>query len=333
MYLTSEASPPPMNPKLQDCLEDYVFNEYLTEENELIAAASRLENIRSDYLPDNVSKKLNLVASNIRATFSLVEDVKNAHAVKAEAEAEYRPLHKRVRFVQNQIRRLERDIAKIEQTLGRIERGEVSEISVADFNSKVDKMVAEKIVLENEIPEIWADQNAAYLKLLKDDKTKVNAYRRNVDDAYMALVETQQLINSTPALKKFGPRLENMYQDLPTLTPEIAMQQLKDLRSALGRVNGTSKIKSRVNKSRKALRGDNPNMEKALSEMGKAVALFRVEVEWREKALADLASPLEEIDILVSKTIGLRQQAKLTKEQALFVASCTAHHKDVSLNF
>jgi hypothetical protein len=228
---------------------------------------------------------------------------------------------------------LERDIAKIEQTLGRIERGEVSEISVADFNSKVDKMVAEKIVLENEIPEIWADQNAAYLKLLKDDKTKVNAYRRNVDDAYMALVETQQLINSTPALKKFGPRLENMYQDLPTLTPEIAMQQLKDLRSALGRVNGTSKIKSRVNKSRKALRGDNPNMEKALSEMGKAVALFRVEVEWREKAFADLASPLEEIDVLVSKTIGLRQQAKLTKEQALFVASCTAHHKDVSLNF
>ena len=174
---------------------------------------------------------------------------------------------------------------------------------------------------------------AAYLKLLKDDKTKVNAYRRNVDDAYMALVETQQLINSTPALKKFGPQLENMYQDLPTLTPEIAMQQLKDLRSALGRVNGTSKIKSRVNKSRKALRGDNPNMEKALSEMGKAVALFRVEVEWREKAFADLASPLEEIDVLVSKTIGLRQQAKLTKEQALFVASCTAHHKDVSLNF
>ena len=74
-------------------------------------------------------------------------------------------------------------------------------------------------------------------------------------------------------------------------------------------------------------------MEKALSEMGNAIALFRVEVEWREKAFADLTIPLQEIDALVSKTIGLRQQAKLTKEQALFVASCTADHKDVSLNF
>lgn len=333
MYLTSEASPPPMNPKLQDCLEDYVFNQYLTEENELVAAASRLEGIRSDYLPDNVSKKLNLVASNIRATFLLVEDVKNAHAAKAEVEAEYRPLHKRVRFVQNQIRRLDRNIDKIEQTLGRIERGEASEVSVGDLNSKVDKWVAEKIVLESEIPAIWEERNAAYLKLLKDDKTKVNAYRRNVDDAYMALVETQKLINSTPEFKEFGPQLESMYQDLPTLSPDIAMQQLKNLRSALGSVDGTSKIKSRVNKSRKALRGDNPNIEKALSEMGKAIALFRVEVEWREKAFADLASPLAEIDAVVSKTIGLRQQAKLTKEQALFVASCTADHKDVSLNF
>ncbi|MCP4951798.1 MAG: hypothetical protein GY922_08160, partial [Proteobacteria bacterium] len=204
---------------------------------------------------------------------------------------------------------------------------------VEDLNRDVDKKVAEKIVLENEIPEIWTDQNAAYLVLLKDDKTKVNAYRRNVDDAYMALVETQKLINSTSALKEFGPQLENMYQDLPTLTPDIAMQQLKDLRSALGRVDGTSKIKSRVNKSRKALRGENPSVEKALSEMGKAIALFRVEVEWRDKAFADLAGPLEEINALVSKTIGLRQQARLTKEQALFVASCTADHKDVSLNF
>ena len=202
-----------------------------------------------------------------------------------------------------------------------------------DLKSDVDKMVAQKIALEKEIPEIWADRNAAYLALLKDDKTKVNAYRRNVDDAYMALVDTQRLINSTQALKEFGMPLENMYQDLPTLSPDIAMQQLKNLRSALGSVNGTSKIKSRVNKSRKALRGDNPNMEKALSEMGKAIALFRVEVEWREKAFADLTIPLQEIDALVSKTIGLRQQAKLTKEQALFVASCTADHKDVSLNF
>ena len=74
-------------------------------------------------------------------------------------------------------------------------------------------------------------------------------------------------------------------------------------------------------------------MEKALSEMVKAIALFRVEVDWRQKAFTDLVSPLEEIDVLVSKTIGLRQQTKLTKEQALFVASCTADHKDVSLNF
>ena len=36
---------------------------------------------------------------------------------------------------------------------------------------------------------------------------------------------------------------------------------------------------------------------------------------------------------LMRETIGIRDQAKLTKEQALFVAKCQANHRDVSLNF
>jgi len=36
---------------------------------------------------------------------------------------------------------------------------------------------------------------------------------------------------------------------------------------------------------------------------------------------------------LMRETIGIRDQAKLTKEQALFVAKCQTNHRDVSLNF
>ncbi|MGB1612557.1 MAG: hypothetical protein ACPHCM_03645, partial [Arenicellales bacterium] len=77
----------------------------------------------------------------------------------------------------------------------------------------------------------------------------------------------------------------------------------------------------------------NPDMNEAMAHMEKAVDLYIAELTWREKAFAQMATPLQEIDSVISGTIGLRQQSRMTREQALYVASCNSHHKDVSLNF
>ena len=38
-------------------------------------------------------------------------------------------------------------------------------------------------------------------------------------------------------------------------------------------------------------------------------------------------------DKIISETIGLRLQSKLTKEQAIYVSRCNSIHRDISLNF
>ena len=35
----------------------------------------------------------------------------------------------------------------------------------------------------------------------------------------------------------------------------------------------------------------------------------------------------------IAPTLGARQQQRLSEDQALFLASCTAGHRDLSLNF
>ncbi len=35
----------------------------------------------------------------------------------------------------------------------------------------------------------------------------------------------------------------------------------------------------------------------------------------------------------IRDTLGIRQQARFTRDQALEMASCTAYHRDISLNF
>ena len=49
-----------------------------------------------------------------------------------------------------------------------------------------------------------------------------------------------------------------------------------------------------------------------------------------KKLFLDIFIKLENIS---KDNFGLRKQEKLTKAQAIFIASCRAKHKDISLNF
>ena len=65
----------------------------------------------------------------------------------------------------------------------------------------------------------------------------------------------------------------------------------------------------------------------------KAIKLYSEQVGWRTDAAESILPKLITYEDLMIETIGIRDQAKLTKEQALFVAKCQANHRDVSLNF
>lgn len=333
VYLTSDVSPPPMNPKLQECLQDYVFERYANEESEILAVASRLDGLGSEVLPKALSKKLETVATGIRATFDRVVQVQTAQSAKEAFEGDYRPLHRVARFNQAQMRKLDLKIEELDQALVRASRGEQTDLSEEELNERRGALIAEKGAYQENIPADWETQHRAYKALLAEDKKAANQYRRGVDEAYMAFSEVKELVLTTPELKEMGAEVDRVYSVLPSLSADEATNTLKDLGKLLGQLSGTSKIKSAVNKARKAMRGDNPDMNEAMAHMEKAVDLYIAELTWREKAFAQMATPLQEIDSVISGTIGLRQQSRMTREQALYVASCNSHHKDVSLNF
>ena len=53
----------------------------------------------------------------------------------------------------------------------------------------------------------------------------------------------------------------------------------------------------------------------------------------RTDAAISILPKLITYEDLMRETIGIRDQAKFTKKQALFVAKFQANHRDVSLNF
>ena len=54
---------------------------------------------------------------------------------------------------------------------------------------------------------------------------------------------------------------------------------------------------------------------------------------WRRAAQATLLPGLQAYEASIRYSIGLRQQPRLPREQALELVGCTAQHRDISLSF
>ena len=114
-----------------------------------------------------------------------------------------------------------------------------------------------------------------------------------------------------------------------------AITKIKAVSSLLSKVMRTNSIKSKLNKARRVLKKDKSDeaRDKSMAFMKKAHLAYQEEVKWRVKASKELSSNLKLYDDAISKTIGLRQQSRLTDIQAKGVASCLSTHRNISLAF
>ena len=67
-YYSSEVSPPPINPKLQECLIDYSYNKYEENFSESILITNDLITTNIDFLPEKQNK--NFIEKVKKSAFS-----------------------------------------------------------------------------------------------------------------------------------------------------------------------------------------------------------------------------------------------------------------------
>ncbi|TFG85348.1 MAG: hypothetical protein E4H18_05505 [Hyphomicrobiales bacterium] len=101
----------------------------------------------------------------------------------------------------------------------------------------------------------------------------------------------------------------------------------------MSNVAGTKDIKALLAKARRAIKGKAPNPEEAAKFLAEAAQAYDADLAWRKRAEAGLKNGLAEYDAAIHDTIGLRGQSRLPTDQALYVASCSSGHKDISLSF
>jgi tripartite ATP-independent transporter DctM subunit len=332
MSLLSETAPPPRNPRLQYCIEEYTYDQFTENRVQYDSTLAKMSNLDLSSLPSKLRKNLEKSFESAGGAIAALDAVKTAEQAVIANEDRYRPFHTQVRRIQSDIRKLSVRVEELTVTSERLQ-GENIESRRAAMEERIAVMESEAAALEASIPSEWEAEYARHSELQKVEATARKEYRSMAGNGYEASKEVSEILAATSDLRDLGSSIPDMKTLMETNEPADLIDPLKDLASQFGDIAGASKIKSAISKARSTLKKKKPDADKAMASIDKAIKEYNKELEWRSVAEVAVLADLQSYEEEMAKTIGIRQQDSLTRDQALAVASCNSHHRDISLNF
>ena len=332
MSLLSDTAPPPRNPKLQYCIEEYTYARFNNNRSRFDTALSNVRALDLSLLPEDLAEDLGESFDSADTAIALLADVKAAEQAVIDAQDGYRPIHTEVRNIQASMRKLEAQIEDLDTQRDRV-RGDDVEERRAALSEQIDDLQAQITDLEGTIPAEWEAENEKFVALQQTEQKARIDYRRAADDGYAAVREAVDVLSGTDTLREMGSTIADMKTLMETNEPADMVDPLEELADQFGLIEGASDIKSAISKARTAMRKKSPDVDAAMQSMDDAQEEYDTQMQWREPAEDALLADLNAYEEVTKDTIGIRQQNSLSREQALSVAACSSHHRDVSLSF
>ena len=332
--LAATTAPPPINPGLQHCVEQYVTEQFKTRGPAIRAAIEKARGLDLASLPTEMRKDVTDSFAKAAAAFGLLDEVdKTAAAINTRAGA-YAPLHHHVRDMQDDIRRNDAMVKKLKDEIENIPPKAV------DAGSRKKALTAEIAALEASdkklkasIPADWEDRHQAFRKLLAADRRARLIYRRDVDSAYEPVRNAIKTIEGASALEALKPELEGLRGIINSQPADKAADTIQATLSKIGAIAGANNVRSELYKARRALTNRTPDKDEAIKALNKTMSTYADELSWRRKAAQDALPGLKAYDGAIHDTIGLRKQEKLPQNIVPSIAHCTAYPRDISLYF
>ncbi|GIL01527.1 MAG: hypothetical protein BroJett030_14260 [Alphaproteobacteria bacterium] len=334
MSLQAETAPPPRNPGLQFCVERYVFDTLASEGDGIRRAIEQARARDLSLLPEALARRAGQGFEAAAQVFDLVEQVRLAHATVEAATPAYRPVHSRVRSIERDARKVEVEISELQTRLDRV-RGDDAEAEERRqrLRVRIEALTTEHDQRLARIPDGWDEIHDTFAGLQKAEDTARNSYRRAADSAYGDIAAVSAVLASADGLVEARGALQAVTGELDRLEPQEAADRIGEIEALVNALADTGDIRSPLSAARRALSEGEPDRAEAAARLVEARQALDAEAAWRVPAAAELLPAMSGLEEAIRNNIGLRQQPRFPREQALAVAGCVAHHRDISLSF
>ena len=327
-YYSSEVSPPPLNPKLQECLIDYTYIKYNENFDQSLMLANSIDSINLNFIPNVYLEDFENSIINIKLSKNLLEEILNSENKFNEFSIKYKPLHMEVRGIEKKIIKLNKKIEKIKKEL----RLETLESEINLLNNDIKLIEEEIIKLKITIPKNWEKENKNFNNIISNlNKTKLN-YNRTVDNSFNEISNFIKKFQNVEELAIMDDVFEKVIKNINEENLEIE-KILKDFEKQFNTFSDISNVKRPIKKARKLLKKNFNKKDDAIQLIIESRFILKDETEWRFKGKDLLLNNLIALLNSGEKTFALRKQDQLNKEQALYLARCKSKPRDISLYF
>jgi TRAP-type mannitol/chloroaromatic compound transport system permease large subunit len=325
--LLSENSPPPRNPQLAFCVDQYVSQQIANNGDAIIGGVAAARQIDLSILPKKMAQSTSKSFDNVELAISQLRTAKKVSAQLVVASDAFRPMHKSVRSIERNIRQMDEEIKHLRDDIKGADADQVY------LENEIATLQQEREIALKSIPTDWPEKLATFRALQKDEKAAYQKYTRSAQEAYQPVALANLVLEGNMQYMALEADLRATKAAVDENEPADMVDPLSALGKRFSAISGTDAIKSAISKARRALKSRNPDKEKAQGLLDKAIDAYQAQVAWRKQGEASILPALSKYENSMRDTIGIREQAKLTKVQALYVAKCQSGHRDVSLNF
>lgn len=332
MSFLSETSPPPRNPKLQQCLEEYVIEQVLINGDAINGAISKAQALDLSVLPKSMASDLKGAFESAGKAVTLLDEITATEVAVQVASDDYRPIMSIVRGLQKDMRKLDVEIEELRNS-ARFMTDEGDAARRAKIEERIAGLEAEKDVIAADIPESWEETHTTFAALTKAEDTARNQYRRASDGAVEPAVEFLAVMDANAEFAALEGELKGLADTVANGARADAEAAVDAIGNSFGKIAGARDVASALSKSRRALRDGKEDRALAVSEYAKAVSAYEEQLRWRAAGEQDVRPGVEAYIAAISENVGARQQPRFSRDQALFLAKCNSVHRDLSLNF
>jgi len=327
-YYSSEVAPPPINPKLQECLFDYTYDKYTLTFSETNNLITKINSYNLSFIPETQSKKISDMISSIGFSKNLINEVKISELTFNDYSINYKPLHTKVRRIEKEIYKKLNKIEKIKKEI----RLEIDPAKIEKLDSEILDYQDEIEKIKMTIPSNWESENSEFNNILNEyNKTKLK-YNKTVDNSFNELMEFIEIFKNLEHLVLIEDSFDKIFNKIEKEDKNIS-DQLKEFEKKLNKFNQVSNIKKPIKNARKLLKKNYDKKSEALELIMESKLIYEKEIFWRLKAKDILLEDFILLSKLGKETFGLRKQDSLNKEQAVYLARCKSSHEDISLYF
>ena len=332
LSLLGNSAPPPMNPKLQSCMQDYVYEKLKIISPDIISFSDKINKTDISFMNKKNSKILLKSIKNINEAMFIMPNIYKINDELDLLAIDYSPIRNDVRFIELRINKSKEKIKNLKsllQTLDKVTENKKF-IQVKEEIQNEESMI---LNLNKQKPENWKATYDKFNTVLKKETIAKMKYRRLADKGYADLQKILFSINDSEKLNELEADFQKVSLISIDSNKDISINLILNLESSLKKIAGTYNLKNQLSKLKKELKRKSPKSVKIKKYLSKINVIYISEKEWREKGKVSLLPLLGSLEKLIRGNIGLRKQPQIPAEQAKEILYCQTFHRDLSLYF